>query len=776
MYKLNCFIIALAIFCASSAQNNIKSIVEYKPAPGQYINIQAIGTPSAANSLASSENNFVTLGNFGGYIVFSLKKPVVNHLQNPYGVDFSVFGNAFQGSSEPGVISVSKDTNHNGIADDEWFEIAGSHYFKNDTKRNRQITYYKINSDTIRWTSGLLSGTIVKNVFNKQNYYPESHVFTNYPADSVKFNSTYITAEFTESQGIIKLFPPIFGYADSHGLVQGVDKSIPDNPYTQEVEGAGGDPVDISWAVDKNGVYVTLDTIHFIKIATGSMADLKHLGELSTEVSSIVATEPTGTTGKDRMLVFYRLPEKIVLGDSIRPQAVFFEKGRKVNTAIDIRFSDLSKFTRLNNDACKSVSTGNCTIEASISGFTEIQSLKIVRPVLVNLLVDKKSVYAGDTLLLKTEIYDNLNELINIPLTFSLSDNSKGKIIRKADRCYFVATQPGEVNIECRIDGWQVSATQKIQIANKVDNIQIYCMIKTETECLLPLQPVKISITDINPFVENRKNDYNIPAYTLAHAIVSMTKIAGLNPVFRDDLTGNGKLYLYNINDSQTFTYGWGGKTTPTAYAKAWIMKQNGKQFLNDFQKYSLQNNDTLTLYHISDISSKWTLTQLIPSGFYFKQNTQVKIVATQSTCELTENGIVESSIHVMAGKKVVAGSDYFTDNSGIVSFLFNQEKPVQASMGNDAVLLSPETILKITPSVQGVPKVYPNPFISRIIIEGLSEKSEISIYSVTGKKIATQFADQYLQIQLREDLPPGMYLLHIRSTSFSGNFKLIKK
>ena len=42
------------------------------------------------------------------------------------------------GSSEPGIVLVSKDTNGNGLADDEWYELAGSEYNSPATTKNIQ--------------------------------------------------------------------------------------------------------------------------------------------------------------------------------------------------------------------------------------------------------------------------------------------------------------------------------------------------------------------------------------------------------------------------------------------------------------------------------------------------------------------------------------------------------------------------------------------------------------------------------------------------------------
>ncbi|HQP89442.1 MAG TPA: T9SS type A sorting domain-containing protein, partial [Bacteroidales bacterium] len=57
---------------------------------------------------------------------------------------------------------------------------------------------------------------------------------------------------------------------------------------TDSVEACGGDPIDISWAIDKNGNKKEIESIDFIRIYTGVNFSDPILGEISTEISSIV--------------------------------------------------------------------------------------------------------------------------------------------------------------------------------------------------------------------------------------------------------------------------------------------------------------------------------------------------------------------------------------------------------------------------------------------------------------------------------------------------------
>ena len=89
------------------------AVTEYTPAPGQFINStdagfgdRTITTPEEAVAYAEerlSRGLYVSLGGWGGYIVAEFDEPVAN----TGGYDLYVTGNAFDGSSEPGVVWVA---------------------------------------------------------------------------------------------------------------------------------------------------------------------------------------------------------------------------------------------------------------------------------------------------------------------------------------------------------------------------------------------------------------------------------------------------------------------------------------------------------------------------------------------------------------------------------------------------------------------------------------------------------------------------------------------
>lgn len=67
----------------------------------------------------------VSLGAFGGSITLQFSSGIKNDANNPYGVDFTVFGNPTPTWSEPGIIQVLKDENKNGLPDDTGKRLPG---------------------------------------------------------------------------------------------------------------------------------------------------------------------------------------------------------------------------------------------------------------------------------------------------------------------------------------------------------------------------------------------------------------------------------------------------------------------------------------------------------------------------------------------------------------------------------------------------------------------------------------------------------------------------
>ncbi|QZT38734.1 T9SS type A sorting domain-containing protein [Halosquirtibacter xylanolyticus] len=276
-------------------------LIEYCPAPGQFVNTSSFGLKSIAELTLGNRvvnpfgRRLVTLGAWGGYIVYGFDSPILNHKDNPYGVDFTIIGNPFSGSSEPGIVKVMKDENGNGVADDTWYELRGSDHYLNTTKRDYSVTYTNPEglADIPYVTSDGESGVVKYMVmFHKQNHYPEAKNFPDISQDQYTLKGTRLKSRTSIKSYVVNASFD-YGYADNTPFNKLSNKAyIPDNPYTFGVqEGFGGDAFDINWAYDKSGNHVVLDQIDFVCVYNGVLQHGAALGEVSTEVSGICATK-----------------------------------------------------------------------------------------------------------------------------------------------------------------------------------------------------------------------------------------------------------------------------------------------------------------------------------------------------------------------------------------------------------------------------------------------------------------------------------------------------
>lgn len=321
--------VGASIFVASAAIANspyISEVMDYSPAPGQFINtlpaLQDGETPAQAATRAlqgKASGGMICLGAFGGYAVFRFDHPVAN-IRGEY--DFKVYGNApASGSSEPGIVSVSIDSNHNGLADDEWYELAGSNHGLESTLRNYTVTYHRpdpeapavpdpnspavVNMQYIRWTDNLGNeGWVQRNSFHPQSYWPKWR-----DADeTISFTGTRLASNKIDKNGdgtyyILEALP--WGYVDN--------------------QANAADPgFKIDWAVDKEGRSVSLPYVDFIRVHTAVQENNGWLGESSTEITgaedlhpdAVVDTSSTELITDNSLTVVSASRQEIVLRTS----------------------------------------------------------------------------------------------------------------------------------------------------------------------------------------------------------------------------------------------------------------------------------------------------------------------------------------------------------------------------------------------------------------------------------------------------------------------------
>lgn len=276
----------------------ISKVYEYRPAPGQFVNImpeyEAGDTEEsmrkkAEENISGTNDVMVSLGGYGGYIIFGFDHTVMNVKGEK---DFMILGNAFYsdvkeyadkkgGSCEPGIVMVSFDENQNGFPDDEWYELAGSEYDSAETVKNYRITYQRpdpgkipVPDATRQWSDSTYiawddntghSGFMAKNIYHTQSYYPAW-----IDEGKMTFRGTKLQNNAVDESGsghyyVLYSFP--WGYVDNHPNSKRDLNSF-----------------DIDWAVDKEGHSVHLRGVDFIKVYTAVNQYCGWIGETSTEI------------------------------------------------------------------------------------------------------------------------------------------------------------------------------------------------------------------------------------------------------------------------------------------------------------------------------------------------------------------------------------------------------------------------------------------------------------------------------------------------------------
>ena len=434
--KIHYFIFLFFIGYSVNAQY-ISEVLEYKPAPGQFTNKAPWGVPASKNSLVGTVTGSMSLGAFGGYVVFKFEKPVKNHPDNPFGVDFTIFGNPLVDWSEHGIVSVMKDENGNGLADDTWYELAGSDYFFSSTIKGYEVTYTNPNqpkATDVPWFDNQgNSGVVLANSFHNQSYYPLIENFPDVNSTEYTLSGTRVSDEVDKSNPtFVKSYKKAFGYADNQ--FRGVAPfTVPDNPYTPDKENAGGDAFDISWAVNENGVYVDLDEIHFVKVHTAALGNGGWLGEISTEITGAVVVEPNSAiTGELDLIVIKDVPNQIE-GNSFQLEAFAFHKGRWDKDRVINWSSNLAGASVNNDNLLSFTSSGKVTLTASLADRPDITAT-----VSTTLIYDETSSSITHEELEKIAIYPN-PAVDNIHITGI--DNAAVVIYNMAGTCLFSANE-----------------------------------------------------------------------------------------------------------------------------------------------------------------------------------------------------------------------------------------------------------------------------------------------------------------------------------------------
>lgn len=292
------------------------SVVSYLPL-GQFANNSGwgyLGTKFVGPNKTAPETTGVSLGAFGGFIEFYFENGIEDKATNPYGVDFVIYGNAFNGNPEAGAVQVSVDGT-------TWYELAGSNYYKsNFTANNPANGFSKFYTGTLRntsviYTKGSSRVTAKLGSLNAADccpaaWFPLTTNFTAFENDPtggatcdsrVSVNLSGNTLTFTGVTAIADSDTTAdyaFGYADvtPNGSPSEYGEAVnPYTPYTSDK--TGGDGFDLAWAVDiATGEPVNLSgqKVKYVRVYS-AVLDFGRFGETSPEITGIFTAR--GTNG-----------------------------------------------------------------------------------------------------------------------------------------------------------------------------------------------------------------------------------------------------------------------------------------------------------------------------------------------------------------------------------------------------------------------------------------------------------------------------------------------
>lgn len=315
---------------AHDAQLHPDGAIAYLPGITQYANRGDWGSISAGgDNLLDPANkikgyygfaaNGFSLGSLGGYVQYDFSSnPIQNLDTNPYGVDFVVYGNAFNGNPEAAAVQVyAQEVRADGtLGEYKWYELAGSMYYSGSAVRNATVSYTlasngaitaKVN-DTVHSQNPFVTNAAWFPTKSGMNHEATSGVnnaltntyITEYTANTLKF------AGITSIPDSDSNADYAFGYADVTP-VPSVKDGTPVNPYTPYTSDKdGGDGFDLAWAVELGSMKpVKIDNAKYVRIYSAVLYNTGIFGETSPEITGIFRA--VGTTGSaatsDLMLV-----------------------------------------------------------------------------------------------------------------------------------------------------------------------------------------------------------------------------------------------------------------------------------------------------------------------------------------------------------------------------------------------------------------------------------------------------------------------------------------
>lgn len=314
---------------AHDAQLHPDGAIAYLPGITQYANRGDWGSISTdGNNLLTPATkvkgykgfaaNGFSLGSLGGYVQYDFStNPIQDLPSNPYGVDFVVYGNAFNGNPEAAAVQVyAQEVLSDGtLGAYKWYELAGSMYYSDSAVRNATVSYTLASNGAI--TAKVNDTVHSQNPFvTNAAWFPTKSGMSHEATSGINnaLTNTYIT-EYTANTlkfaGITSIPDSdsnadyAFGYADVTP-VPSVKDGTPVNPYTPYTsDKVGGDGFDLAWAVEIGGTApVKIDNAKYVRIYSAVLYNTGIFGETSPEITGIFRTVgTTGTTATKRLTV-----------------------------------------------------------------------------------------------------------------------------------------------------------------------------------------------------------------------------------------------------------------------------------------------------------------------------------------------------------------------------------------------------------------------------------------------------------------------------------------
>lgn len=302
---------AAAMLAAHAQEDTGVKVLEYCPAPGQFVNTlpEFAEGDTYADILEKCREQLsdglpVHLGAAGGYITLGFGQPI----DNKRGSDLRILGNAYYAAADPvfGAAtiggSIEPGTVWAGVGADpetaEWYELAGSEYYTTE-RHNFRITYRRPAAEegehelpysscdryiafSASWTEpdGTQrdsTGFLMKNSFHTQTYWPQWSSADEMTFSGARLPDNAVNYGGTGDDGGEAQYWVLYRYAkDSYGYADAVPNS--DNVYST---------FDLDWAVDAQGNPAKLTHADFIRIQTAVLQQCGWIGETSTEVCGI---------------------------------------------------------------------------------------------------------------------------------------------------------------------------------------------------------------------------------------------------------------------------------------------------------------------------------------------------------------------------------------------------------------------------------------------------------------------------------------------------------